>query len=79
VAAAPAGPHMLDVAAVTRTFLESGYMLIISAGVTQPLDDLLARDAIDRGLIPGPRIIPGGAQIAEKGGLGADGDLEPRR
>lgn len=75
VAATPAGKHMLDVAAVTRTFLESGYTQIISAGVTQPLDDVLAKDAIDRGLIPGPRIVPGGAQIAEKGGLGADGGM----
>ncbi|MGZ4683879.1 MAG: amidohydrolase family protein, partial [Acidimicrobiales bacterium] len=29
VASAPAGAHMLDVAAVTRTFLESGYTLIV--------------------------------------------------
>jgi imidazolonepropionase-like amidohydrolase len=75
VAAAPPGEHLLDVAAVTRTFLESGYTLIIGAGVTQPRDDLLAKDAIDRGLIPGPRIVPSGAQIAEAGGLGADGGL----
>ncbi|MGW1029450.1 amidohydrolase family protein [Streptomyces sp. NPDC002577] len=75
VAAAPAGKHMLDVAAVTKTFLESGYTLIIGAGVTQPLDDVLAKDAIDRGLLPGPRIVPGGAQIAETGGLGADGGM----
>jgi imidazolonepropionase-like amidohydrolase len=60
---------------VVRTFLESGYTLIIGAGVTQPLDDLLAKDAIDRGLLPGPRIVPSGAQIAEQGGLGADGGL----
>src|SRR5258708_1334877 len=61
--------------AVTRRFLESGYTLIIGAGVTPPLDDLLALDAIDRGLIPGPRIVPSGAMIAETGGLGADGGL----
>ena len=75
VAAAPAGQHMLDVAAVTKTFLESGYTLIIGAGVTQPLDDLLAMDAIDRGLIAGPRIVPSGAMIAEKGGLGSEGEI----
>src|SRR6185437_12981270 len=75
VAAAPEGRHLLDVAAVTRTYLESGYTLIIGAGVTQPLDDLLARDAIDQNLIPGPRIIPSGAMIADKNGLGADGGL----
>ena len=75
VAAAPEGLHMLDVAAVARTYLESGYTLIIGAGVTQPLDDLLAKNAIDKNLIPGPRIIPSGAMIAEKNGLGADGGL----
>ncbi|MFA1546276.1 amidohydrolase family protein [Actinomadura chokoriensis] len=75
VAAAPAGAHMLDVAAVVRTFLESGYTFIIGAGTTQPLDDLLARDGIERGLIPGPRIVPGGPMIAEAGGLGSEGEL----
>jgi imidazolonepropionase-like amidohydrolase len=75
VADAPAGEHMLDVAAVTRTFLQSGYTLIIGAGATQPLDDLQAKDAIDRGLVPGPRIIPSGPMIAEVGGLGADGGM----
>jgi imidazolonepropionase-like amidohydrolase len=75
IAATPPARHMLDVAAVTRTFLESGYTLIIGAGTTQPLDDILARDAIDRGLIPGPRIVPSGPMIAEQGGLGSEGEL----
>jgi imidazolonepropionase-like amidohydrolase len=75
IAATPPARHILDVAAVTRTFLESGYTLIIGAGTTQPLDDILAKDAIDRGLIPGPRIVPSGPMIAEVGGLGADGEL----
>lgn len=75
IAATPPARHMLDVAAVTRTFLESGYTLIIGAGTTQPLDDILAKDAIDRGLTPGPRIVPSGPMIAEVGGLGADGEL----
>ncbi|MFB4309721.1 amidohydrolase family protein [Actinomadura sp. GTD37] len=75
VAAAPPGAHMLDVAAVVRTFLESGYTFIIGAGTTQPLDDLLAKDGIDRGLIPGPRIVPGGPMIAGVGGLGSEGEL----
>jgi imidazolonepropionase-like amidohydrolase len=66
---------MLDVAAVARTFLESGYTCIIGAGTTQPMDDVLAKDAIDRGLIPGPRIVPSGPMIAEVGGLGGDGEM----
>lgn len=75
VAAADPGPHMLDVAAVTRTFLESGYTTVIGAGTTQPLDDLLVKDAIDRGLVPGPRVVPSGPMIAEVGGLGGDGEM----
>jgi imidazolonepropionase-like amidohydrolase len=75
IAATPPARHMLDVAAVTRTFLESGYTLIIGAGTTQPLDDVLAKEAIDRGLIPGPRIVPSGPMIAAHGGLGSDGEL----
>ncbi|MFI0354998.1 amidohydrolase family protein [Actinomadura sp. 9N407] len=75
VAAAPPAAHILDVAAVVRTFLESGYTCIIGAGVTQPQDDLLARDAIDRGLIPGPRIVPSGPMIAAREGLGGDGEM----
>ena len=64
--------HALDVAAVVRTFLESGYTLIIGAGVSQPGDDVLARDAIERGLIPGPRIVPSGPMMTEPGAIGAD-------
>ncbi len=75
IAKTPENRHMLDVAAVVRTFLESGYTTIIGAGTTQPLDDILAKDFIDRGLIPGPRIVPSGPMIAEVGGLGADGEL----
>src|SRR5207244_10458163 len=52
VAGAPQAAHALDVAAVARTFLESGYTLIIGAGVLQPGDDVLAKKAIERGLIP---------------------------
>jgi imidazolonepropionase-like amidohydrolase len=75
VAATPPGRHMLDVAAVVRTFLESGYTLVIGAGATQAQDDLLAHDAIERGLIPGPRMVPSGMMIAEQGGLGSEGEL----
>lgn len=75
VAAAPAADHALDVAAVVRTFLESGYTTIVGAGATQPRDDLLAHEAIESGLIPGPRLIPSGPMIAAEGGLGADGGM----
>jgi imidazolonepropionase-like amidohydrolase len=69
VAASPPAQHALDVAAVVRTFLESGYTLIISASVLQPRDDVVARDAIERGLIPGPRIIPGNLLVTSPGAI----------
>lgn len=75
VAASPPGPHLLDVAAVARTFLESGYTLVIGAGVLQAGDDVVAKDFVDRGLIPGPRIVPSGPMVTEPGALGADGGL----
>jgi imidazolonepropionase-like amidohydrolase len=75
VAATPAAEHALDVASVTRTFLESGYTTIIGAGVLHAADDVLAKDAIERGLITGPRIVPSGPMIAEVNGLGGDGQL----
>jgi imidazolonepropionase-like amidohydrolase len=67
--------HMLDVAAVARTFLESGYTLVIGAGVLQPDDDVATKDFVDRGLLPGPRVVPSGAMVTEPGALGADGGL----
>jgi imidazolonepropionase-like amidohydrolase len=57
---------------VTRTFLESGYTLIIGAGVLQPEDDVLMKDFIDRGLMLGPRIVPSGPMVTAEGALGAD-------
>ncbi len=75
VAAAPPAEHALDLAAVVRTFLESGYTTVVGAGTTQPQDDLITHDAIERGLIPGPRIVPSGPMIAAEDGLGADGGM----
>jgi len=75
VAAAPEGRHMLDVAAVAATFLASGYTTIIGAGTTQPEDDVRIRAAIDRGWLPGPRVIPRGPMIAAAAALGGDGEM----
>jgi len=71
-ATAPPKRHILDVAAVARTFLESGYTLIIGAGVLQPDDDLVMKDFIDRGLMPGPRIVPSGPMVTQAGAIADD-------
>jgi imidazolonepropionase-like amidohydrolase len=75
VAASAPERHILDVASVVRTFVESGYTLLIGAGVLQARDDVLTKDFIDRGLLPGPRIVPSGPMVTEPDALGADGGL----
>lgn len=75
VAAAPAASHALDVAAVSRTYIESGYTMIVGAGTTQKDDDLLAKAAIDAGELPGPRIVPSGPMITATGCLGDESGL----
>ena len=75
VAADDPARHAFDVAAVMRTYLESGYTLLVGAGVLQVGDDILAKDFIDRGFLPGPRVVPSGRMIADARGLGSDGGL----
>jgi imidazolonepropionase-like amidohydrolase len=75
VAEAAPAKHALDVAAVAKSYLESGYTLIVGAGVLQPLDDLLTKDAIERGLLAGPRIVPSGLMVTEVGRLGDGGGM----
>jgi len=75
VAATEPARHAIEVAAVTRTYIESGYTMIVGAGVLQPQDDLLARDAIEAGEIAGPRIVPSGTMITAPECLGDDSGL----
>ena len=75
VAAAPPAAHALDVAAVAKTYLESGYTLVVGAGVLQPLDDVLAKRAIDAGRLSGPRMVPSGPMVTQAGCLGDEGGL----
>ncbi len=72
LAAAPPALHAFDVAAVTKTFIQSGYTMIIGAGVAQPQDDLFAKATIDRGDLPGPRIVPSGTMVTSPGCIGAE-------
>jgi imidazolonepropionase-like amidohydrolase len=70
IAAMPDDEHALEVAAVVRTFLRSGYTLLVGAGALKPKVDVIIQRAIDRGLIEGPRLWPSGAMITQPGGVG---------
>ncbi|GEM_PF-2653081 len=76
VAAMPDDEHALEVAAVVRTFLQCGYTALVGAGALKPRVDVVIANAIDRDLIPGPRLWPSGAHITVKGGLGAGFNTE---
>lgn len=75
VAAEEPHRHTMDVAAVLRTYVSCGYTQLIGAGVLQAEDDVVAADAVERGLVPGPRLVPSGPMVTEVGKLGADGGL----
>jgi imidazolonepropionase-like amidohydrolase len=76
VVAMPDDTHALEVAGVVRTFLESGYTLLVGAGTLKPRIDVIIARAIDRGLIPGPRLWPSGEHITQRGGIGAGAAIE---
>jgi imidazolonepropionase-like amidohydrolase len=68
----PEDEHALEVAGVVRTFLRSGYTMIIGAGAQKPRVDVLVHRAIERGLIDGPRLVPSGWMITQRGGLSTE-------
>lgn len=76
VSAMPDDEHALEVAGVVRTYLASGYTVLVGAGALKPRVDVLVQQAIDRGLVDGPRLLPAGAMITQRGAIGAGNLLE---
>jgi imidazolonepropionase-like amidohydrolase len=76
IAAMPDDEHALEVAGVVRTYLRWGYTLLIGAGALKPKVDVLVQRAVDRGLIDGPRLVPSGSMITQRGAIGAGACLE---
>jgi imidazolonepropionase-like amidohydrolase len=71
IAAMPDDEHALEVAGVVRTYLRSGYTLLVGAGSLKPRADVLVQRAIDKGLVEGPRLVPSGEMITQRGAIGA--------
>lgn len=86
--------HMLKTAANLRLLLSHGFTSIFEAASAKPLLGVVARDAIDSGLLDGPRMRAASPEITTTAGLGderkrhiyqesfglvADGALEMRR
>jgi imidazolonepropionase-like amidohydrolase len=71
ITAMPDDEHALEVAGVVRTYLRSGYTLLVGAGALKPRVDVLVQRAVDKGLVEGPRLLPSGEMITQRGAIGA--------
>ena len=77
--------HTLVTAHAAKTYLDSGYTMCYGAASAKERLDVVIRDAINRGDIPGPRYLANGKEMARRdgelvGGITAfaDGPLEMR-
>lgn len=70
----PVEEHVLAAMVNAKTFLDCGYTMCVGAAAAKPRLDVVIRNAINKGQIPGPRYLANGPEIATIGGLG---DLNP--
>jgi len=66
----PPEEHTLITARHARTLLEHGFTSCVSAASAKPRLDLVVRNAIDAGDIPGPRLLAAGPELTVTSGLG---------
>jgi imidazolonepropionase-like amidohydrolase len=70
----PVEEHTLQAANNARIYLDYGYTSCVGAAAAKPRLDVAIRNAINSGLIPGPRYLANGPEISTIGGLG---DVNP--
>ena len=66
----PLEEHVLWCAGVAKRYLEAGWTSCVGAACAKPRLDVVTRNAINEGLIPGPRYIAASQEITVAGGLG---------
>jgi imidazolonepropionase-like amidohydrolase len=66
----PPEEHTLFAANVARTYIDMGWTSAVGAAAAKPRLDVVIRNAINSGLIPGPRYLANSQEIATMGGLG---------
>jgi len=70
----PVEEHVLEAANNAKTYLDHGYTSCVGAAAAKPRLDVVIRNAINSGRIPGPRYLANGPEISTVGGLG---DVNP--
>jgi imidazolonepropionase-like amidohydrolase len=68
----PLEEHMLWTAAVAKTYLDHGWTSCVGAATAKPRLDVVCRNSINEGLIPGPRYLAASQEITVAGSLGDD-------
>src|SRR5713226_1633284 len=71
----PPEEHVLITMRNARTMLDCGYTSVLSAASAKPRLDVVIRNEIAAGRIPGPRYLANGPEITVTGGLGDDNAL----
>jgi imidazolonepropionase-like amidohydrolase len=66
----PLEEHVLWAASVAKRYLEAGWTSCVGAACAKPRLDVVVRNAINEGLIPGPRYLAASQEITVPGGLG---------
>lgn len=66
----PPEEHTLFAAKVAKTLLDAGFTSCVGAAAAKPRLDVVIRNAINSGMIPGPRYLANGQEITTHGGLG---------
>ncbi len=68
----PLEEHVLWTAGVARSYLDHGWTSCVAAATAKPRLDVVVRNAIDSGLIKGPRYLAASQEITVAGSLGDD-------
>jgi imidazolonepropionase-like amidohydrolase len=66
----PPEEHVLWCANVAKRYLDMGWTSCVGAAAAKPRLDVVVRNAINAGMIPGPRYLAAGQEITVPGGLG---------
>src|SRR5512145_1960361 len=68
----PTEEHTLWTARVAKVYLDHGWTSCVGAATAKPRLDVVVRNAINEGLIPGPRYLAASQEITVAGSLGDD-------
>jgi imidazolonepropionase-like amidohydrolase len=71
----PPEEHVLITMRNARTMLDCGYTSVLSGAAAKPRLDIVIRNEINAGRIPGPRYLANGPEITVTGGLGDENVL----